>query len=83
MKRTIITCDICGSEKNVKSLRLPMYRMFDDCDGRTFFDNPHIELDAIDICEECLKKSTNIFDQRVQGYGDIVIRENPNLKKHE
>lgn len=81
MKKTIFQCDICGSEKNVESLRLPMYRMFDSCDGRTFFDKPHIVLDAIDVCEECLKKSTNIFDKRVMGYGDVTITINPNLNQ--
>ena len=83
MKRTITTCDICSSERDVHSRHLPMYRKFDETDGRTFYDEPQIVFETIDICEECLKKCTNIFDQRVQGYGDIVIGKNPNLKNHE
>lgn len=76
MKQTIISCDICGSTKNVQNLKIPMYRKFDETDGRTFYDKPEIEFECIDICEDCLRKSTNIFDQRVQGYGDIVINKN-------
>lgn len=81
MKQTIIKCDICGSEKKVISARMPMYRMFDSTDGRTFYDTPNIVFETIDICEECLRKSTNIFDQRVMGYGDIRMLKNPTIKQ--
>lgn len=77
MELTIVKCDICGSEINVKSHFVPMYRKFDATEGRVFYDEPHIVFETIDICEECLKKCTNIYDKRVQGFGQISINTNP------
>lgn len=79
MKRTIVICDICGGEKPVQTLKLPVYRKFDATDGATSFESPKLAYDTLDICIDCLLKSTNIFDKRVQGYGDIVIAKNPLL----
>jgi len=76
-----VKCDICGSTEKVERRKLPMYRMFDGNDGLTRFDHPHIKFQEIDICEECLRKATNIFDQKVMGYGDICISLNPELKR--
>lgn len=72
-KETIIKCDICGSTRDVANHRLPMYRTFDDTDGKTYYKSPQINFEWIDICAECLSKCTNIYDKRVQGYGDIII----------
>lgn len=80
MKKTIVQCDICGGVTSVISATFPMYRRFDATEGRAYRDyGIRIVFENIDICEECLKKCTNIFDQRVMGYGDIVITTNPTL----
>lgn len=81
MKRTIVICDICGGENAVQTLKLPVYRKFDATDGKTYYESPTLAYETLDICFDCLVKSTNIFDKRVQGYGDIVIAKNPVLEK--
>ena len=81
MKRVTITCDICGSEEEVITVYLPVFRTFDATDGRTFYDTPEIVLEDIDICPCCLRKVTNLHDMRVHGYGSLVLEQNPELKK--
>lgn len=81
MIKTIKICDICGQEGKVHSFELPMFRTFDACDGRTFYDQPMIVTAPVDICPECLSKCTNIHDERVMGYGTISIQVNPMLKE--
>jgi len=81
MKKVTITCDICGSEERVMSLRLPMFRTFDATDGKTFYDTPDIVFEDIDICLCCLGKVTNLHDMRVRGFGKILLEQNPELKK--
>lgn len=80
---TIKTYDICGKEGNVISAQLPMYRMFDSCDGRTWYEHPNVVIKPIDICPDCLRKCTNIYDERVMGYGKISISINPEIKEKE
>ena len=75
----IIKCDICGSDKDVNTYRLPVYRLHDSCDGLTWFERPMVYLEDIDICTECLMKCTNIYDDTVMGCGSISIRQNPEL----
>lgn len=80
-REVVIKCDICGSTHKVENRKLPMYRTFDATDGRTYYESPQIVFECIDICEECLSKCTNIHDERVQGYGNIVIENNPKKLK--
>lgn len=75
----ILKCDICGSEKEVTTFRLPVYRLHDSCDGLTHYEHPKVHLTDLDICYDCLMKCTNIYDDTVMGYGDISIRQNPEL----
>ena len=75
----IIKCDICGSEKEVVSRRLPVYRLHDSCDGLTHYEHPKVHLKDLDICYDCLMKCTNIYDDTVMGCGTISIRQNPEL----
>ena len=75
----IIKCDICGSTEKVEHAIVPVYRMFDGCDGKTFYDKPVIDKAEIDICEDCQRKMTNIKDLRVMGYGGFSIQKNPEL----
>lgn len=60
-----------------------MFRTFDATEGRAYYDNdtPQVHLECLDICSECLSKCTNIHDKRVQGYGDIVIENNPKIQE--
>ena len=83
MKKVTITCDLCGTEEGVKRMELPVFRTFDETDGRTFFDEPHIYIVPIDICPCCLRKVTNIHDFRVQGFGYLAFEDNPVLKKED
>ena len=77
---TITKCDICGSDKSViPDVTLPMYRTFDETDGRSFYEKPQIVFMKLDICEDCLRKSTNVHDRRIQGYGKINIEKNSEL----
>lgn len=75
----ILKCDICGSDEGIKTYRLPIYRLHDGCDGLTQYGRPIVRLADIDICPECLRRCTNIYDDTVMGYGDISIRQNPEL----
>lgn len=79
MKKLI--CDICGSEKEVVTLRLPVYRMFDGCDGLTHYKKPHVMLQDVDICNECLRKVTNIKDNSIMGHGGMTMTINPLMKE--
>lgn len=74
-------CDICGGTKNVTSWKLPVYRTHDAQDGLTLYKHPKISFKDIDICEDCLMLSTNIYDDTVMGCGDISIQPNPELIK--
>ena len=75
----ILKCDICGSDEGISTYRLPVYRLHDGCDGLTQYRRPIVRLADIDICPECLRKCTNIYDDTVMGYGNISIRQNPEL----
>jgi len=83
MRKEIITCDICGKEGGVQPMNLPVFRTFDETDGRTFYDEPNVEIRSMDICPCCLRKVTNIHDLRVQGNGKIRIELNPAFKKED
>ena len=77
----IIKCDLCGSERDVLSLSLPVYRMHDGCDGLSQYEHPQVSLETIDICKDCLSKCTNIRNDKVMGFGNIYLQENPELVK--
>lgn len=79
MKKEIKVCDVCGSEKDVHQLQFPVLRKYDSADGRTFYQPMKLALRAIDLCEDCLRKSTNIIDLTVMGYGEVKIVENKEL----
>lgn len=79
----ILKCDICGSEKEVIALRLPVYRLHDGCDGLTYYEHPEVYLKDLDICHDCLMKCTNIYDDTVMGYGPIYIQQNPELNSRK
>ena len=78
---TIKKCDLCGSEKNVQEWTLPLYKLHDSTDGLTKYDSPHVFFKKLDICQDCLQKSTNIYDDTVMGYSNIFIKTNPELIK--
>ena len=63
---TIESCDICGKESKIKKISFPVFRTYDATDGRTSFKEPQIYEDNADLCIECLKKITNVFDSGVQ-----------------
>lgn len=79
MKKEIKVCDVCGSEKDVHSLQMPVLRKYDATEGKTFYQPMKLVLRAIDLCEDCLRKSTNIIDLTVMGYGEVKIVENKEL----
>lgn len=83
MRQTIVKCDICGSTEHVLGATLPVFRTTDSTEGRMFYNPPVVTFEKFDICEECLRKATNIHDNRVMGYGDITIEKNPELFKKE
>jgi len=78
-----IICDVCKSvidhrDHNYKELRkMQMLRNFDSTDGRSFFN--HLTIESIHICKVCYNKVLDngmyLIDNRVQGYGDIELRE--------
>ncbi len=77
----IVKCDICGSEERIyKQVSVPVYRMHDGNDGKSFYERPQVMFKKMDICEECMRKSTNIYDDTVMGYGQVYIQMNPELK---
>jgi len=80
MEKKTIVCDACGSEKNVHSLQMPVLRKYDSTEGRTSFQPMALRLREIDLCEDCLRKSTNIIDLTIMGYGEVKIVENKGLK---
>lgn len=63
MKKTVTKyyCDICKCEKGtheIKSLSLPFVTNCNWNDGVS--EAPHVEFEALDICLDCLIKSTNL-----------------------
>ena len=76
-KQTIIKCDICQSQEDVENERMQMLRNFDCTDGRTFYK--HLVYESVDICKLCLeaniKSGKYLVDERVQGYGNIVLQD--------
>lgn len=79
MRVQIIKCDLCGSEKEISTYRLPVFKLHDSTDGLCMYEHPYILFKEIDICPDCLMKCTNIYDDTVMGYGDISIKPNPEL----
>ena len=77
MKQTKTICDFCKDGDNIMNHRMSFIRHFDDTDGRTFYD--HILNQYVDVCECCLdriiKSGKFPIDNRVQGYGDIIIND--------
>ena len=77
-RNLIVVCDICRSAKEVESTKIPMKRVYDDCDGRTFYKDPVLTFETIDICKDCKLKIINAqpaTDYRVMGHGEIKIKE--------
>lgn len=64
MKKEIKVCDVCGSEKDVHSLQMPVLRKYDAAEGKSFFRPMKLGLRAIDLCEDCLRKSTNDYREQ-------------------
>jgi len=79
MKKEITVCDVCGSNKNVTSLQMPVLRAYDATEGRISFRPMTLVMRPIDLCEDCLRKSTNIIDLTIMGYGEVKIVENKEL----
>lgn len=53
-------CDFCGKENpEYQTLRIPIKTDCEWTEGRV--TKPRIELEAHDICEECLLQATNIY----------------------
>lgn len=76
----ILKCDICGSDKDIRELRLPVYKLHDGSEGfLTYYEHPKVYMKELDICHDCLMKCTNICDDTVMGYGPIYIQQNPEL----
>jgi hypothetical protein len=77
VKETIIKCDVCKSQEDVNQEEMQMLRHFDSSDGRSFSD--HFVTETIDLCKQCLdanlKSGKYLIDERVQGYGNIVLKE--------
>lgn len=77
-----ISCDVCGSSIDHRDYghrekrTMQMLRNFDSCDGKTFYK--HLATSQIHICKVCYNKVLDtgkyLIDERVQGYGSIVIR---------
>lgn len=59
MKVQKCVCDICGAD-NADHYRMPMYRTFDNNDGKTFFNSPKLIAKDVDLCERCALAATNI-----------------------
>lgn len=78
---TVKKCDVCGSVLNVETHCMPLYKMHDSSDGLTRYQHPVINFKDIDICQDCLQKSINIYDDTVMGYGNFSISTNPELIK--
>ena len=80
----ILRCDICGTDKDIRELRLPVYKLHDGCEGfLTYYEHPKVYMKELDICYDCLMKCTNICDDTVMGYDPIYIQQNPELNKRK
>lgn len=76
MKETIVKCDICGNQKGVKELTLPIKFLTEQNEGK--YCEPYISMTKIDICNECLMKSTNINAFGCMGYNTYVLSDKEN-----
>ncbi len=66
MKVEKTVCDICGAD-NAKTYRIPTYRTFDSCDGRSSFP-PSLCIENVDLCDKCALDATNIHSVGVMCY---------------
>ena len=73
MRKEIVTCDICGSDKDV--LREQVLPVFSAAKRA-------IRFRKLDICQCCLIRSTNIREIAEQGLGnDFILKPNSELNK--
>jgi len=80
-KQTI--CDVCGSDidhrdhYHINPRQMQVLRNFDDTEGRVF--KKHLVIEEIHICSKCLssvlENGTYLVDNRVQGHGEIELKE--------
>lgn len=52
-------CDVCGAD-NATSYKMPAYRTFDSCDGRSIYKEPQLVTASVDLCNKCALKVTRL-----------------------
>lgn len=65
---TIVKCDLCGKEENVRHLKYPVLFTTDQTEGRGC--TPYISHKELDLCDECIDKVIKITGW---GHKDITI----------
>ncbi len=68
----IYTCDLCGQEKPVRPISLPVRWTTEQNEGRPI--TPVIIMESLDLCDECLDSVTRINASGAQGIKKFEIR---------
>lgn len=69
---TIVKCDLCGKEENVRHLKYPVLFTTDQTEGRGC--TPYISHKELDLCDECIDKVIKITGWGAQGYNHYSIK---------
>lgn len=75
MKREIITCDLCGRDKDVSTNKMEVIFETEQTEGRS--SKPYIDTSTFDICSNCLGhvlKGNYIFASGAMGYNKYYFK---------
>lgn len=77
MKEVIIKCDICkkATDDIIQNISLPVKFLTNQTDGK-WCDKPYISIQSMDICKNCLLKSTNIEAMGAMGCNTYMLKDN-------
>jgi hypothetical protein len=77
MKKTITSCDVCGSEIEVAEFLMQVIFTTNQTDGIGCV--PYFTMQKMDLCEKCLqeiiKTGKYIFASGAQGYNKYFFKE--------
>lgn len=77
MRKEIIKCDICGSEKDLLEKGMDVIFETEQTEGRS--SEPYLERKKLDICKECMVKvlkGNYVFASGIMGYNKYYFKDN-------
>lgn len=70
---TIVKCDICGKEENVRAVKYPVLFTTEQTEGRCC--TPYLSYQELDLCDECIDKVVKVKGWGAQGYNHYSLKE--------